>query len=405
MSSAVRRPASSKRRVGIRRVPVVAAVSALALTACAAPSIEIETADPTASAESAQIKGGLFGKDNVDFSRNVIFNVDEGRFTDVKVEGPDGELAGQFKRGGTRWVGDPSQLDFGKTYKITSTAVDLRGNEVVRKGKFSTIEPSEELTADFYTSDGGTYGVGMPVQVTFNRPVEDKAAVERRLSVKTDGKKPVVGAWKWESDTKVSYRPKEFWPANTKVTVDANLRGVESSEGVYGLQNVQHTMNIGDSMVSVVDASTYNMKVWRNGELIREMPITTGAPGWLTRSGIKVIISQERQVVMDGLSIGISENDDDYYQLDVEYAMRLTWSGEYVHAAPWSVGSQGRANVSHGCVGMSTGNAAWYFSMSKIGDVLEVKNTGRSQDLGNGITVWNESWQDWKAGSALSGSA
>lgn len=384
---------------------MVAAVSALALTACAAPSIEIETADPTASAESAQIKGGLFGKDNVDFSRNVIFNVDEGRFTDVKVEGPDGELAGQFKRGGTRWVGDPSQLDFGKTYKITSTAVDLRGNEVVRKGKFSTIEPSEELTADFYTSDGGTYGVGMPVQVTFNRPVEDKAAVERRLSVKTDGKKPVVGAWKWESDTKVSYRPKEFWPANTKVTVDANLRGVESSEGVYGLQNVQHTMNIGDSMVSVVDASTYNMKVWRNGELIREMPITTGAPGWLTRSGIKVIISQERQVVMDGLSIGISENDDDYYQLDVEYAMRLTWSGEYVHAAPWSVGSQGRANVSHGCVGMSTGNAAWYFSMSKIGDVLEVKNTGRSQDLGNGITVWNESWQDWKAGSALSGSA
>jgi len=152
--------------------------------------------------------------------------------------------------------------------------------------------------------------------------------------------------------------------------------------------------------VTKVDATTFEATVYRDGQPVRTMPITTGKSGFETRSGIKVILSKERSRVMDAASGGTSRSDPDYYRVLAEYAMRITPSGEFLHAAPWSVGSQGRANVSHGCVGMSTSNAAWLYDLSMVGDVVEVTGTPRDQDLGNGITIWNESWDQWLAGSA-----
>ena len=103
---------------------------------------------------------------------------------------------------------------------------------------------------------------------------------------------------------------------------------------------------------------------------------------------------------MDAATTGTATNSPDYYRITVEYAMRLTNSGEFVHAAPWSVRSQGYANVSHGCVGMSLANAQWLFGESSIGDVVAVTGTPNPQDLGNGITVWNEPWPQWLSRSA-----
>ncbi len=102
---------------------------------------------------------------------------------------------------------------------------------------------------------------------------------------------------------------------------------------------------------------------------------------------------------MDAATGGTDPSDPEYYSLEVEYAMRVTYSGEFLHAAPWSVGSQGSANVSHGCVGMSTANAQWLYDLSNVGDVVEVTGTSNEQNLGNGITVWNEDWKQWLADS------
>jgi lipoprotein-anchoring transpeptidase ErfK/SrfK len=201
----------------------------------------------------------------------------------------------------------------------------------------------------------------------------------------------------------VTYRPKEYWPAGVKVNVAANLRGIETEPDLFVLDNKAVAFDIGSSFVAVVDAASHQMTVKRDGAVVQTIPITTGKPGWDTRSGIKVIMSKERQVVMDASTLGVDKEDPEYYRLDVDYALRLTSSGEFVHAAPWSVASQGRENVSHGCVGMSTNNAAWFYNNAKIGDVVQVVNTGRQQNAGNGITVWNVAWETWRAGSALAG--
>ena len=156
-------------------------------------------------------------------------------------------------------------------------------------------------------------------------------------------------------------------------------------------------------MVSKVDMNTHQMRVFRNGKLIRTIPITTGEqPKFTTRSGTKVIIEKFRHKRMNSETVGIDPNSADGYDLDdVEYAMRVTYSGEFVHAAPWSVGSQGSANVSHGCTGMSTANAGWFYDNSKVGDVIKYTGTDREMDLTNGFGDWNESFADYRSGSAL----
>jgi lipoprotein-anchoring transpeptidase ErfK/SrfK len=145
------------------------------------------------------------------------------------------------------------------------------------------------------------------------------------------------------------------------------------------------------------------MKVLSNGELLRTIPITTGKPGHTTRSGIKVIVEKFDSKRMNSETVGIPAGSADAYDIDdVKWAMRLTYSGEFIHGAPWSVGSQGYANVSHGCTGMSDANAQWLYAMSRRGDVVVYTGTDRPMTFDNGYGDWNASFAEFKQGSALS---
>jgi lipoprotein-anchoring transpeptidase ErfK/SrfK len=155
-------------------------------------------------------------------------------------------------------------------------------------------------------------------------------------------------------------------------------------------------------MVSVVNVPRHTLTVYRNGKRARTIPVSTGKAGFLTRNGTKVVLEKHTLKVMDATTIGIGKSDPEYYRLDVPYALRVTWSGEFVHAAPWSTGSQGRANVSHGCVGMGMSNAIWLFNNTHVGDVIKVVGSPRTLEPGNGYTDWNVSWDKWLEGSALS---
>jgi hypothetical protein len=185
------------------------------------------------------------------------------------------------------------------------------------------------------------------------------------------------------------------------VTVDLNLKGVQSDKGVFGKENRSTTFHTGPQLIVRVDAIKHAARVYIDGKKVRTIPITTGKAGFETRSGTVLIVSKERTRIMDAATGGTSKNDPEYYRLEVEYAMRITYSGEFLHAAPWSVGSQGFANVSHGCVGMSTANAAWLYSQVIPGDPVEITGTPIPQNLGNGITVWTEPWDKWLEGSKI----
>ncbi len=246
-----------------------------------------------------------------------------------------------------------------------------------------------------------TVGVGMPVIVTFDVPVTDKASIEKHLSVTSSPRQP--GAWHWISDNEVHWRPRTYWKAGTDVSVDVDINSVPAGAGIYGQESRHVDFHVGDAHVYKVNAQTHQMQVFSNGKLLRTIPITTGKAGFTTRSGTKVIIEKFETKRMNSETVGIGKNNPDYYDIDdVKYAMRLTYSGEFIHAAPWSVGSQGYANVSHGCTGMSTDNAKWLYDMTIRGDVVQYTGTDRPMTLTNGYGDWNESFADYRSGSALS---
>ncbi|MGW1888083.1 Ig-like domain-containing protein [Streptomyces sp. NPDC001970] len=327
----------------------------------------------------------------------------DGRITDVSAVDAAGRyLAGELAADGSRWR-STGPLAAGTRYTVKIATEDKDGAPGARVQAFETAPAKNTLKIELGPK-AGTYGVGQPITAEFSEPVrtkEARAAVERALTVRSTPS--VSGAWHWVDDKKAHYRPEEYWPAGATVQVRSNLEGVRVGDKLYGGSATSLKLSIGDRIEAITDASTHQMTVLRNGEVINTIPVTTGKPGFSTRNGVKVVLGKEYFVRMRGTSIGIPEGSSESYDLPVYYATRVTWSGEYVHAAPWSAGSQGWANVSHGCTGMSTGNAAWFFNTVREGDIVKVVNSlGSTMDpFGNGFGDWNLDWDEWRDGSAL----
>jgi lipoprotein-anchoring transpeptidase ErfK/SrfK len=320
----------------------------------------------------------------------------------VTVTQPAGELPGTLSADSLNWIAD-DRLEPGVSYTVKSVGEGADGKTVRSTSSFTT----EALTLDQQTYpsvaplDGETVGVGMPVVVTFDIPVTDQAAFERNMHVTTTPEQP--GTWHWVSSTEAHYRPKKYWQPGTDVSVDIDINGVDAGGGIYGQEDRRLDFHVGDAHVYKVNAQTHQMKVYSNGDLLRTIPITTGKEGFTTRSGVKVIIEKFDVKRMNSETVGIPAGSAEAYDIDdVQWAMRLTYSGEFIHAAPWSVSSQGNANVSHGCTGMSTENASWLYDMTIRGDVVEYTGTDRPMEPDNGYGDWNVDWASYKSESALS---
>jgi lipoprotein-anchoring transpeptidase ErfK/SrfK len=362
--------------------------------------------DPSASAtpsSDAEITATIpAGATDVKVNRSLRLNVTDGTFSSVTVTGKESRVDGTLSTDKLSWQ-STSRLQPGETYRVRGTAVDEDGKEIVYRSRFSTetLSLDQQTFPSFFPLPGATVGVGMPAIIRFDVPVTNKASIEKHLHVTSVPAQ--AGAFHWISDTEVHWRPKRYWQAGTKVTVDADVDSVPAGNGVYGQKSRTSTFTIGRSMISKVDMNTHQMRVFRDGKLIRTIPITTGEqPKFTTRSGVKVIVEKYRRKRMNSETVGIDPNGPDGYNIaGVEYAMRVTYSGEFVHAAPWSVGSQGRANVSHGCTGMSTANAGWLYDQTMIGDVVVYTGTTKEMTLTNGIGDWNLPFKEYATGSAL----
>jgi len=361
---------------------------AVGTSALAAAPVPSEPAQPLIDPASAST--------DVRPDRVVSVTAASGELVEVVVTASDGAIVpGSFGPGHRRWTSTQA-LPLAATISIRAVEVRASGDRTVARSHFRTVAPIEELTTQISPLDGQTVGVGMPVIIRLSHPAVDRAAIMARLGMRTSV--AVEGAWRWIDDTQLHWRPQAYWPAGTGATLTVMLAGLDAGQGVWGQQNRVVTFTVGASMVSVVDVAAHTLTVRRDGELARVIDVTTGKAGFRTRNGIKVVSEMHRMKIMDAATTGISRSSSEYYRLEVPLAMRVSNSGEFVHAAPWSTGSQGRANVSHGCVGMSMADARWLFGLSRVGDIIEVVNSPRAISLGNGWTDWNVPWETWSTG-------
>ena len=222
---------------------------------------------------------------------------------------------------------------------------------------------------------------------------------QRAITVTTNP--PVEGAFYWLSNREVRWRPAQYWKPGTSVDVAVNTYGVDLGDGLFGQENVTSHFTIGDEVIATADDNTKTLTIRRNGEVIKTMPISMGKNSTPTNNGTYIVGDRFGHMVMDSSTYGVPSNSPNGYRTEVDYATQISYSGIFVHAAPWSVGSQGYSNVSHGCLNVSTSNAQWFYDNTKRGDVVEISNTVGSILPGtDGLGDWNIPWDQWRAGNA-----
>ncbi len=382
------------------------ALALAVLTACSAGT-PVGIASPSAGPPPASV--AIIPADktgNVPTDQTVLVSARGGTLRSVSITGASGGLTGELSADRTQWRSKRYARP-GTSYTVTALVANSAGQTTKTTSTFTTVKATssfsiEQLAPHKYDT-GLTVGVGMPIMITFDKDITDRVSVERNLVVKTS--KPVEGAWHWFDSRHVDFRPKVYWPARTKVRLEARLTGVRGGAGMYGKRDHTLDFTIGREQITSGTTGNHHLKVKRDGKVIRNMPMSAGQGGvwkYHTTSGIHLAMSREPVTVMT--SPGIGPGQAGYYQLTVYNTVRISNSGEYVHSAPWSVGSQGYANVSHGCVNISPTNASWFIKNTLIGDPIIITGSPRPLEPTNGWGHWQENWKEWLKWSSLKSS-
>ncbi|MFF0101865.1 Ig-like domain-containing protein [Micromonospora sp. NPDC005257] len=398
----------SARRVGRRRALAAGLLAAaMALTACTSggdkPSSWQGGGDgdggEKAPKAAATISEPAADAKDVPASTGITFTTTEAQETDVELKDAAGKVVdGTLAADGKSWL-PSSALEYGQTYTATVTATGDDGKPATATSTFTTMaKPAKQIRVTSFLGDNQVVGVAMPLIVKFGRaiPEDYRDDIQRRMTV--TAKPAQEGIWHWVSPTEVRYRPKTFWKANSTVSYKVQAGGLPLGGGWYGRSDLSVDVKIGPSFVMTVDNRTKRMTVTRDGKVVKTIPVSLGKKSTPSSSGTMVVIEKLRHTVFDTME---ELGPEDGYRTEIDYAQRLTWGGEFIHAAPWSEGVQGRTNVSHGCVNVSMKEGNWLFANTRIGDPITVKGTERKLQNGNGWTDWNMSWDEYVKGSAL----
>jgi lipoprotein-anchoring transpeptidase ErfK/SrfK len=376
------------------RKPFALAVG-LSVTALGAASCTAVAAKPTPAA--MLIITPANGSQGVLPGAAIVVATKHGKLKNVVVATAAGPVSGDLASNGV-WRG-AQPFAVGTNYTVTATAIGANRKKVTTSTTFQTLTPHHVLQASVTALgtdpnvsseivDGHQYGVGIPITIMFSHPITNRAAVERAIQLRTS--QPVVGAWNWQDDKTVIFRPRQYWPQYTTVTVDGNFDGIQAAPGVYGIRNVNLNFSIGPSLIVVASASRHYMNVYYKERLFGRWPISTGRPGDDTPDGTYLTTFKNNPQLMVGPG----------YHIEVPWSVDITYNGDFIHDAFWSVGVQGFANVSHGCINTSPAHAETYYNMEEPGDPATVMGSPVAGTQGNGWTQWFIPWSQWLGGSA-----
>jgi lipoprotein-anchoring transpeptidase ErfK/SrfK len=324
------------------------------------------------------------GASNADPSAGITVTAKHGTLANVAVHTAGGTVSGGLSHGGTVWH---SQWALAPSQSYTVTATAAGGGTTT--STFRTLTPARTFRTQIFEGYNQAYGVGIPIILTFSQPITDKTAVERSMQLTTSN--PVVGAWYWDGNQSLVFRPRDYWPAGTTVSFTGHLNGVQGAPGMYGTHTLTQTFSIGPSLIAVGNTAKHRTQIYYNGALKYDWPISSGKPGDDTPNGSYLTIEKANPVEMKGPG----------YDLMVPWSVRFTFSGDYYHDAYWSVGQQGFDNVSHGCVNLSPADAQTYYNLAVPGDPITIMGSPRGGTWDNGWTEWFLTWPQYLQGSAL----
>jgi lipoprotein-anchoring transpeptidase ErfK/SrfK len=344
---------------------------------------------------TASVNDGAVG---VTVDSPVTVSVADGVLASVTMVNDNGRsINGALSPDGLRWQ-TTEQLGYNRRYTLNVKARGL-GGAASRQMTFQTSSPAHLTMPYVNPGDGEVVGIGEPVAIRFDENIADRAAAQKAIVITTTP--PVEGAFYWLNNREVRWRPEHYWKPGTAIDVAVNTYGVDLGDGMFGEDNVKMHFTIGDEVISTADDATKTVTVRVNGEVVKTMPTSMGKDSTPTANGVYIIGGRFKHIIMDSSTYGVPVNSPNGYRTEVDWATQMSYSGVFVHSAPWSVGAQGHTNTSHGCLNVSPSNAEWFYDHSKSGDIVEVVNTvGPTLPGTEGLGDWNVPWPVWKAGNA-----
>lgn len=405
MAAAAHQPAR------LRGVGVALALAGLVLTACtgggagsgaAGPAAGKASTSPAAPPVRVSVEPAS-GAVDVEPAAPVVVRAERGTLTRVDVVDADGHrVAGGLNAGATTWTSSGT-LAYQAEYTVTVQAANASGTATKTTSTFTTLTPRALGYDAVAPLSGTTVGVGMPIRVFFRKDANDAALrvtnrdeVAQHIVVRSSPQQQIGYSW-FANGSELHFRPEKYWKAGTKVSVSVELLGVQLADGVYGKRNREISFTIGPKHVSVADTKTHQMRVYVDDKLVQTFPASMGKeePGRYTHNGVHVVIEKKAVQHMDSTTYGLAL-DAGGYNVDVEWAVRISNNGEFTHSAPWSVAQQGSQNVSHGCVNLSPERAKWFYDLSRPGDVVEVTGSPVPLTPTDGdIYDWTVPWSQW----------
>jgi lipoprotein-anchoring transpeptidase ErfK/SrfK len=340
------------------------------------------------------------GATDVSPSAPVTVTVDDGKLTQVGLTNAQGKsVTGALSEDGHSWTAT-EPLGYGKSYTYTGSATGADGTTIPVTGSFTTVTPKELVSGTLNIHDGDTVGVAAPIILQFDDHVADRAAVQRVLQVQTSV--PTEGSWAWLADdngrSRVHWRSKDYLQPGTQVTVAAKLYGVNHGDGIWGQEDLNLHFTVGRAQIVKADVTSHRLVVVRDGKVVMDFPASYGLgsdPDRVTRSGTHVVMSKSPLFLMSNPAYG-------YVNFPSHWSVRISNNGEFIHANPETTGVQGSANVTHGCVNLSTANAKEYFDSAMFGDPVEVTGSRIAMSPADGdIYDWTVPWDKWVSMSAL----
>ena len=343
------------------------------------------------------------GKTGVAPDAPVVIEAAFGKIGTVHVSSTTGAtVAGMLTSSGTRWQ-STRPLDYGTSYRVTANVTGSADATVRLVSTFHTLVPTAGVGVNVFPTENLNVGVGQPIVFRFDHFITTaagRAAVVRHLNVIES--KQVLGGWHWFSNNELHFRPKGYWPAQNRITVSWDLDGWNAGDGLWGQgQGVVH-FSIGDARIALANLATHQMAVTENGRVVATYPISAGKDADPTMGGSHIVLDRASVVHMVSSTNGVPVNSPDGYDELVYWDVHISDSGEYVHAAPWSINSQGQANVSHGCINLSPANAEAFFHFSHVGDVVLVGGGPRPPAIGDhGVMDWDTPWTDFTPANTI----
>lgn len=364
-------------------------------SASASPSASGVT--PTAAAPVTVATKPEAGSWEVNPATPVTVTAAHGTLAEVSLTAADGTVVtGTTSGAGATWTSS-GRLAFNTDYTLAYTTRDAAGATRTASAQFTTVATQNEADAVVYPSaQMTTVGVGQPIQFRFSEPVVNRDAVEKAISISSSAGQQ--GDFHWYSDQLVRFRAEHYWKANSTLTIDAKLFGVDFGNGQIGNRDYRQTIRIGDEKIAVADDTTKRMTITVNGKQVGGYAITLGDEEWRSTFGTKVIMDQHATTTFNAGTIGLKPGDPKYYPpTTVHNASRLSNGGEFIHQAlPSAQPLLGLVNVSHGCIGMSPTGAKWVYENMTAGDLVIVKNTGYGpMDPTDGFGDWTVPWSAW----------